>query len=70
MTKLHFNSPYNSFLNIGYGDFFYYKGNKFFQNYNYLADYDMPPTASLNHPFVTDIEHDDAYIGGSSLIFY
>lgn len=40
---------------MGYGNYFYYKGQPILKNYNYLADYDMPPTLSLNHPFSTDI---------------
>ena len=40
---------------MGYGDYFYFNGKHILKNYNYLADYDMPPIASLNHPFSTDI---------------
>jgi hypothetical protein len=34
-----------------------------------MADYDMPNTMALNNPMLTLINHTDAYIGGSSLIF-
>lgn len=42
---------------MGHGDLFYFKGKPILKNYNYLADYDIPPILSLNHPFSTEIEH-------------
>lgn len=53
---------------MGHGDHFYFKGRPIFKSYDYLADYDLPHTSSINHPFYTDIEYDDSYIGGTSLI--
>lgn len=35
--------------------------------YSYLADYDLPHTHIINHPFETELNYQHSFIGGTSL---
>ncbi len=38
---------------MGHGSKFYAYGRAVYEDYDFLADYDMPHTMAINHPFST-----------------
>lgn len=52
---------------MGTGDHFHFQGMPLQQGYSFLADYDLPHTHIINHPFETEVSYYEIFTGGSSL---
>lgn len=52
---------------MGTGDRFHFQGLPLQRSYSFLADYDLPHTHIINHPFDTEVNYDEIFTGGSSL---
>ena len=68
ITSIDITQNYQSFCNIGEGDYFYFFGQKANKNYDYLADYDIGHMMSLNNVANVSIYDNDAYMGGSCIL--
>lgn len=51
VNQIKIGTPYKSFCNTGAGQYFHYSGESLQQNYSFLADFDLPHTHIINHPF-------------------
>lgn len=57
MQQVRIGTPYHSLFNAANADHLHYLGTPVQNKYSFLADFDLPHTHIINHPFETELNY-------------